>query len=340
MAEKRLQHREDTRRHSSVDVTDIEHIVVGGEDYAVVKKSPKANRKMNKELSALVSPSVASRSLADVLNQPGKGFSAEEASLNANSPSKTRVPVPANKKLSSASQSSNDSGGSPVPNDRLDYAVVDVSAKKKKSMEPSKSPKPRRKNQDLRPFAASSPSSKTNEGHDETDNGLNLTPTAKSRKKPTSSTLSAPSAELHSQDGEVRARSESPEPRRGMVMTNDKPGEKQPRKIEYSTVVFPNSHYPANPTEKAEIKDFDRTKFDYSTVVFKGLDSLDPQDQRDILKSGGSAKKSIYDSDDEAEVDDPPYVNVRRDGRPMNAKNIPPIVPPRRGVAAITDESA
>jgi len=341
LAEKRLQQREDTHRHSSVDVTDIDHIVVGGEDYAIIKKSPKANKKLNKELSSLISPSVASRSLADALNQPGKELSVEEArsgnGLKAmNSPSREKTPK---KKLSSVSQSSNDSGG-----DGLDYAVVDVSVKKKKSAELSRSPKPGRKNQDSRQLTTSS-SPKTSAGHDATDNGVNYTTVAmQSRKKLGNLTLAAPS-----QDGELQVRSESPELRRGVVKNDDKSGDTQQRKIEYSTVVFSNSFSTTNSDEKNEIRDFDKTKFNYSTVVFKGLDSHGTQHQNDILKTsqqgessskGAPVKKSIYDSDGEDEVvDEPPYVNIRRDGRPINTMNVPPMVPPRRGAAAITDDS-
>lgn len=340
LAEKRVREQDNTlgQRQGSLEPQDIEHIVVEGEDYAVVKKSPKRKKKLPADLSALINP-------------PDKAAGRTERVLRSNEP----VPPTGKKSLPGKQRS-------------VDSALQD-DAKRKKSAEivQSKSPKPARRNKDANmPTGLPRNVQETTEVEQDvsysaishiTNNGLDyaIVDTKIKKKFSTSSAPSPMSSNSHQLDGASKemGASEFSEPRRGVIQSDDnEPGDR--KKIEYSTVVFANSvPVPENTEQTVEVKDFDRTKFDYSTVVFQNF-NLSEKDKRGIIKpsqpqargeqtSKGSSKvkKSIYDSDDNdgpPENSESPYVNVRRDGRPITASNVPPAVPPRRGAAAIIND--
>lgn len=339
---------------------DVEHIVVHGEDYAVIKKSPKRKKKLPKDISALMSPGAKAHASMNVLNLTERGRNGD--SLENRKPQD----VVKSKKMDRASGSPSSEepawqgfgkgADSAVSQEvQSDYAVVDMSAKKKNSADSSRSPKPARRNQPN----TGSPLKNTDKNIMDTNNGQHYASIDTSNQKKSSDTsLTSPMSSSNHQLSPATARkgvvtNEAPDSHRGVVQSDREStsgaGGKKPRKIEYSTVVFPNSTRgpPDIQTERAvEVRDFDRTKYDYSTVVFQNVSVAGgDENSRVTIGSPGMAKgvpvkKSIYDSDDEGE--DSPYVNVRRNGRPASAKkpiNTPPIVPPRRGAAAITDDT-
>ena len=391
LVEKRIRNQRiaDTRRHSSLEPDEIEHIIVHGEDYAVIRKSPKMkNKRSNKDISALISPNVNAQLLVDATSQveqwsTGEGAgrtTAHAAAKKSNRMDKTTTASPSKdpaarspKKKTSTERQVSNQGNSDIQHDGLDYALVDTTAKKKKSLDSvptSKtppSPSAARKKVDGKPRSPRKNPERKNENSGSsniTDNGIEYATvdTSAKKKKKSAETLPTPTSTNNQlspvpagKHQGLRVRSESPEHRGNLNSEKEKSGERREPNIEYSTVVFSNStNPPAEGSEAKKVKDFDKTAFDYSTVVFQNISQLDSvaaelkkegnkkksipsQDQSSKNLSsqvGKQKKKTIYDSDEEV-AEESPYVNVRRDGRQMN----PPVVPPRRGAAAITEDS-
>lgn len=300
----------------------VDHVMVQGEDYAVINKlTPKVKQKKNSDVSSLISSNV-------------------NAQLSPDS----------TKQIESWSQKNNSVGlMSPVKSTNIEHIVVEGTDYALINRSPPK--KNKKTSEDLACPTSGTKGQLSPSASRRAQNGMKDDVRERQRPKSPSPKASYVRLDFHSEKDSIHKSQEKEKGSSVQIWDYDK------TKFAYSTVVFEHEKKESD-KESAERLRQNRpapvTPPKYSGGMHKIMLSDSQLPGKDSSNyhgtNGGTTSLNHYrhkmpspelvqlrssDTQDDSEKDLPDYVNVRRNGGGM----CPPAVPPRRGVAAITEEN-